>query len=57
MLLNVHRNRKAYWGPGEGEKVVWRWGEEGMYTYLYTLTTRITLALRWAAMTAILTFH
>ena len=24
MVLNVHRNHEAYWGPGEG---VWRWGE------------------------------
>ena len=33
-------------------------GEEGrIYTYHYTVTTRITSALRWAAMTAILMFH
>ena len=25
MVLNVHRNRKAYYGRGEGG--VWRWGE------------------------------
>ena len=31
-------------------------GEEGDYTYRYTVTTRMTPVLRWAAMTAILTF-
>ena len=34
-------------------------GGEGdyIYTYRYTVTTRITSALRWAAMRAILMFH
>ena len=33
-------------------------GEEGdYYTYRYTVTTRMTPALRWAAMRAILMFH
>ena len=33
-------------------------GEKGdYYTYRYTVTTRMTPALRWAAMRAILTFH
>ena len=33
-------------------------GERGrLYTYRYTVTTRMTLALRWAAMRAILMFH
>ena len=27
MVLNVHRNHKAYEGWGEGGKGVWRWGE------------------------------
>ena len=27
MLLNVHRNHKAYQGRGDGGKGVWRWGE------------------------------
>ena len=31
MMLNAHRNHKAYWEPdGEkraGERGVWRWGE------------------------------
>ena len=28
-----------------------------LYTYRYTVTTRMTSALRWAAMRAILMFH
>ena len=34
-------------------------GEEGeyIYTYRYTVTTRMTPALRWAAMRAILMFQ
>ena len=32
-------------------------GGERLYTYRYTVTTRMTYALRWAAMRAILTFH
>ena len=41
---------------GEGGMEV---GEEGrkLYTYRYTVTTRMILALRWAAMRAILMFH
>ena len=27
MVLNVHRNRKAYQGQGRGGKGVWRWGK------------------------------
>ena len=42
-----------------------RWGEMGyggggrgrLYTYRYTVSTRMTPALRWAAMKAILMFH
>ena len=46
----------------DGEK----WGEAGIevgeegdynYTYRYTVTTRMTSALRWVAMRAILMFH
>ena len=53
VLLYVHRNRKRKRGKG-----VWRRGEEGdYYTYRYTVTTRMTPALRWAVMRAILMFH
>ena len=50
MVLNVHMNHKAYWGGG------------GEVDYIpiatLTVTTRMTLALRWAAMGAIqLMFH
>ena len=31
-------------------------GEGRLYTYRYTVTTRMTSALRWAAMRAILMF-
>ena len=60
MVLNVHRNRKAYWGRGE-------WGERGMevgkegdyilYAYRYTVATRMTPACRRAAMRDILMFY
>ena len=47
MVLNVHRNRKAYKGRREGGKGAWRWGErEIIYTCRYTVTTRMTSALR-----------
>jgi len=41
---------------GEG---VWRWGKrEIIYSYSYAaVTTRMTSALRWAAMRAISMFH
>ena len=39
-------------------KGVWRWEErEILYTYRYTITTRMIPALRWAAMRAILMFQ
>ena len=47
----------------DGEKAGGGWGEiEGgrrgrLYIYRYTVTTRITPALRWAVMRAILVFH
>ena len=35
---------------GEKGEGVWRWGKrESIYTYRNTVTTRMTLALRWAA--------
>ena len=36
MVLNVHRNHKAYEGRGEGVKGVWMWGKGRLYTYRYT---------------------
>ena len=32
-------------------------GRERLYTYRYTVTTRMTFALRWAVMRAVLMFH
>ena len=41
---------------GEG---VWRWGKREIiiYTYSYTAISRLTPALRWAAMRAISVSH
>ena len=36
---------------------MWRWGRGRLYTSRYTVTTRMTSALRWAATRAILMFH
>ena len=59
MVLNVHRNHKAY--KGRREERCWNWGEGygvagrgRLYIYRYTVTTRMTPALRWAAVRAIL---
>ena len=46
----------------EGGKGVRRWGEREiiylrLYTYRYTVITRMTPALRWVAMRATLMFH
>ena len=59
MVLNVHRNHKAYQGRGEGGEWGMEVGEEGdyNYTYRYTVTTRMTPELRWAAIWAIVMFH
>ena len=62
-MFNVHRNNKAYYERGEvgggGMEVGGGGGgrgEEGDYIYRhrYTVTTRMTSALRWAAMRDIL---
>ena len=53
MLLNIHRNHKAYQGEGKGEERGMGVGEEGhIYLSLYTVTTRMTPASRWSAMRA-----
>ena len=55
MLLYVHRNRRLIRDGGKG---VWRWGGRGrLYTYRYTVTTRMTSALRWVAVRATLMFQ
>ena len=59
MVRNVRRNRTAYEGRGEEGEGSMEVGDEEdyMYTYRYTVTTRLTSALRWAAMRAILMFQ
>ena len=55
MVLNVHRTIRLI---RDREKGAWSWGRGRLYnTYHYTVTTRMTSALRWAAMTAILMFQ
>ena len=42
----------------KGGKGVWRWGEKDIiYLSVYTVITRMTSAVRWAAMRATLMFH
>ena len=41
----------------KGEEGGMEVGGGGLYTYRYTVTTRMSSALRWAAMKAILMFH
>ena len=56
MVFNVHRNIRLIkdgGGGGYGGGV----GGGGLYTYRYTVITRMTPALRWAAMRAILMLH
>ena len=62
MVVKVHRNHKAYYGPGVGgggDGDVEKDGDYKIYTLTYrcTLATRMTPALRWAAMRAILMSH
>ena len=44
-------------GGGEGVRRLGGVGRGRLYTYRYTVTTRMTPALRWTAMRAILMFH
>ena len=56
MKVGSEEIHKAY--QGRREEGIWRKGKrETIYTYCYTVTTRMTLALRWVAMSAILMFH
>ena len=58
MVLNVHRNREALLGTGRREQGGTEVGGRGrFYTYRYPVTTRMTSALRWAAMRDILMLH
>ena len=55
MVLNVHRNDKPL--KGTGGRGYGGGGRGRLYTYHYTVTTRMTPALRWEAMRAILMFQ
>ena len=53
MMFNSHRKNIRLVRDGEKECG----GTGSLYTYRYTVTTRMTPALRWAVMRAILMFH
>ena len=58
--LSKHGPQKPQGLLGTGRRVGRGYGGGGrgrLYTYRYTVTTRMTPALRWAAMRAILMFH
>ena len=55
--VRTHRNHMAYYGRREEGVGAWSWGRGRLYTYRYTVTTRMTSAFRWAAMRAILMFR
>ena len=56
MVFNIHTNRKAYYGRGEErERVLGAGVGNEIITCRYTATSRMTPALRWAAMRAHLT--
>ena len=60
MVLNVQKKKKKKRLIRDWEKGGRGYGGEGRgssYTYRCTVTTRMTPALRWAAMRAILMFH
>ena len=57
MVLSLHINHKDYYGQGEGGRGYGGGVRGRLYTYRYTVTTRMTPALRWAAMRVILMFH
>ena len=58
MVLNVYRNRTFIRDGEKGEVFFNGGGGKGdYYTYRYTVTTRMTPALRCAAVRAILMFH
>ena len=52
--MKLIRDREAGGGGGRWYGI---WGRGRLYTYSYTVTTRMIPALRWAAMRAILMFQ
>ena len=57
VLLYVHRNRRLIRDGEKEGRGNGRGGKNDSNTYRHTVTTRMTSALRWAAMRAILTFQ
>ena len=57
-VASLHHPARNFtcWGS-EGVNDGGRWGRGRLYTYRYTVTTRMTPALRWAATRAILMFY
>ena len=51
--FNAELSSERYWRGPRSQKM----REEEEYTLHYTVTTRMTLALKWAATRAILMFH
>ena len=51
--FNAELCTKRYWRRPRSQEA----GDEGGFTYRFTVTTRMTRALRWAAMRAILMFQ
>ena len=52
-MFNAELSPKKYWRGPKSQEV----GEEGDYTYRYTVTTTMTPAFRWAATGAIVMFR
>ena len=57
VLMSTETVRLIRDGEKVGEGGVEGGGRGRLHTYRYTVTTRMTPALRWAVMRAILTFH
>ena len=53
----IRDGEKCVSGGGGGGGSMEVMGKGRLYTYRYTVTTRMASALRWAAMRAILMFH
>ena len=56
-VLNIHKPRGLLGTGRKGGRGYGGGGRGRLYTYRCTVTTRMTSALRWAAMRAILMFH
>jgi len=57
MVLNVRRNPRFIRDGEKGGRGYGGGGSGRLYTYHFTVTARVTPALRWAERRAILMFH